>query len=150
MTCNDTFGCRPVKPSPSNPQEIPRDGDQLLPTVVCVRDLPWIERWSMSTKNTTWEAEKEKAKQSCWFLFYLQVLFALNQTLWQHEHYRLGEGTMPYTTNDLITHYNCGDLNTVIYNHDTAQVNILTGFVKCVQKCVFLPKFWTCVYSFGS
>ena len=40
----------------------------------------------------------------------------------QHENYRLGEGTMPYTTNDLITHYNCGDLNTVIYSHDTAQV----------------------------
>ena len=29
---------------------------------------------------------------------------------------------MPYTTEDLIHHYNCGDLNSVIFNHDTAQV----------------------------
>ena len=38
---------------------------------------------------------------------------------------------MPYTTNDLITHYNCGDLNTVIYSHDTAQVicNLNTYYI---------------------
>ena len=51
-----------------------------------------------------------------------QVLFALNQTLWQHDNYRRGLGSIPYTTDDLIRHYNCGDLNTVIFNHDTAQV----------------------------
>lgn len=52
-----------------------------------------------------------------------QVIFALNQTLLQQE--KLREGAVvhvPYTTDDLIQHYNCGDLNAVIFNHDTSQV----------------------------
>lgn len=52
----------------------------------------------------------------------LQVLFALNQTLLQHESLRAGSLQAPYTTEDLIKHYNCGDLNAVIFNHDTSQV----------------------------
>lgn len=37
---------------------------------------------------------------------------------------------MPYTTDDLIQHYNCGDLNSIIFNHDTAQVpNLLNTSV---------------------
>ncbi|KAF1464893.1 Metalloprotease TIKI2, partial [Pygoscelis adeliae] len=51
-----------------------------------------------------------------------QVLFALNQTLLQHESLRAGSLQAPYTTEDLIKHYNCGDLNAVIFNHDTSQV----------------------------
>lgn len=51
-----------------------------------------------------------------------QVLFALNQTLLQHESVRAGSLQAPYTTEDLIKHYNCGDLNAVIFNHDTSQV----------------------------
>ncbi|XP_056388391.1 metalloprotease TIKI2 [Hyla sarda] len=51
-----------------------------------------------------------------------QVLFALNQTLLQHESLRAGSFQAPYTTEDLIKHYNCGDLNTVIFNHDSSQV----------------------------
>ncbi|XP_063795658.1 metalloprotease TIKI2 isoform X2 [Pseudophryne corroboree] len=51
-----------------------------------------------------------------------QVLFALNQTLLQHESLRAGSFQAPYTTDDLIKHYNCGDLNSVIFNHDTSQV----------------------------
>uniref|UniRef100_T1JI92 Metalloprotease TIKI homolog n=1 Tax=Strigamia maritima TaxID=126957 RepID=T1JI92_STRMM len=51
-----------------------------------------------------------------------QVLFALNQTLIQHENFREGDGNGFYTTDDLIKHYNCGDLNAVIFNQDTAQV----------------------------
>ncbi|KAI1236817.1 Metalloprotease TIKI2, partial [Lamprotornis superbus] len=50
------------------------------------------------------------------------VLFALNQTLLQHESLRAGSLQAPYTTEDLIKHYNCGDLNAVIFNHDTSQV----------------------------
>lgn len=58
------------------------------------------------------------------FLFaFLQVLFALNQTLLQHESLRAGSLQAPYTTEDLIKHYNCGDLNAVIFNHDTSQVS---------------------------
>ncbi|KAG8505423.1 Metalloprotease TIKI2, partial [Galemys pyrenaicus] len=51
-----------------------------------------------------------------------QVLFALNQTLLQHESVRAGSLQAPYTTEDLIKHYNCGDLNAVIFNHDTSQL----------------------------
>lgn len=50
-----------------------------------------------------------------------QVLFALNQTLRQHETYRKSKVAMPYTTDDLIHHYNCGDLNSIIFNQDSAQ-----------------------------
>lgn len=50
------------------------------------------------------------------------MLFALNQTLLQHESVRAGSLQAPYTTEDLIKHYNCGDLNAVIFNHDTSQV----------------------------
>ncbi|KAJ7400421.1 hypothetical protein BTVI_105885 [Pitangus sulphuratus] len=52
----------------------------------------------------------------------VKVLFALNQTLLQHESLRAGSLQAPYTTEDLIKHYNCGDLNAVIFNHDTSQV----------------------------
>uniref|UniRef100_A0A3B5LRF4 Metalloprotease TIKI n=1 Tax=Xiphophorus couchianus TaxID=32473 RepID=A0A3B5LRF4_9TELE len=52
----------------------------------------------------------------------LQVLFALNQTLLQHEGVRAGSLQGSYTTEDLITHYNCGDLNSIIFNHDTSQL----------------------------
>ncbi|XP_068098532.1 metalloprotease TIKI2 [Hyperolius riggenbachi] len=51
-----------------------------------------------------------------------QVLFALNQTLLQHESLRAGSFQAPYTTEDLIKHYNCGDLNTIIFNHDSNQL----------------------------
>lgn len=51
-----------------------------------------------------------------------QVLYALNRTLGQHESYRLSNSAIPYTTDDLIHHYNCGDLNDVIFNKDSAQV----------------------------
>ncbi|GLD71998.1 metalloprotease TIKI2-like protein [Lates japonicus] len=53
-----------------------------------------------------------------------QVLFALNQTLLQHEGVRAGSLQGSYTTEDLITHYNCGDLSSIIFNHDTSQVGL--------------------------
>uniref|UniRef100_A0A3Q3XPS9 Metalloprotease TIKI n=1 Tax=Mola mola TaxID=94237 RepID=A0A3Q3XPS9_MOLML len=55
-------------------------------------------------------------------LNFSQVLFALNQTLLQHEGVRAGSLQGSYTTEDLITHYNCGDLNSIIFNHDTSQL----------------------------
>lgn len=54
--------------------------------------------------------------------YFFQVLFALNQTLWQHEVSRSRKNAVHYTTDDLIHHYNCGDLTSIIFNHDTAQV----------------------------
>ncbi|CAL1593776.1 unnamed protein product [Knipowitschia caucasica] len=55
-------------------------------------------------------------------LNFSQVLFALNQTLLQHEGVRAGILQGSYTTEDLITHYNCGDLSSIIFNHDTSQL----------------------------
>lgn len=55
-------------------------------------------------------------------LNFTQVLFALNQTLQQHESIRTGDVQMRYTTDDLIRHYNCGDLDAVVFSRDTAQV----------------------------
>lgn len=70
----------------------------------------------------------------------LQVLFALNQTLLQHESLRAGILQGGFTTEDLITHYNCGDLNSIIFNHDTSQV--------CAQKTQPVPVLcimWVCI-----
>lgn len=55
-------------------------------------------------------------------LNFSQVLFALNQTLLQHEGVRAGSLQGSYTTEDLIRHYNCGDLGAIIFNHDTSQL----------------------------
>uniref|UniRef100_W5LB76 Metalloprotease TIKI n=1 Tax=Astyanax mexicanus TaxID=7994 RepID=W5LB76_ASTMX len=57
-------------------------------------------------------------------LNFSQVLFALNQTLRQHEGVREGstQGQSAFSTEDLITHYNCGDLSSIIFNHDTSQL----------------------------
>ncbi|XP_060593251.1 metalloprotease TIKI1-like isoform X2 [Ruditapes philippinarum] len=76
----------------------------------------------------------EKVKEQCVplnDLNYSQVLYALNRTLGQHESYRLSNSAIPYTTDDLIHHYNCGDLNDIIFNKDSAQVppNILNDSV---------------------
>ncbi|XP_032736570.1 metalloprotease TIKI1 isoform X2 [Lontra canadensis] len=55
-------------------------------------------------------------------LNFSQVIFALNQTLLQQESLRAGSLQIPYTTEDLIKHYNCGDLSSVIFSHDSSQV----------------------------
>ncbi|KAF5915051.1 hypothetical protein HPG69_003552, partial [Diceros bicornis minor] len=55
-------------------------------------------------------------------VFSPQVIFALNQTLLQQESLRAGSLQIPYTTEDLIKHYNCGDLSSVIFSHDSSQV----------------------------
>ncbi|XP_064498242.1 metalloprotease TIKI1-like isoform X1 [Pseudopipra pipra] len=67
----------------------------------------------------------EKVEEQCHLLNGLnfsQVVFALNQTLLQQERLRAGSVQIPYTTEDLIKHYNCGDLSSIIFNHDTSQV----------------------------
>ncbi|XP_044141584.1 metalloprotease TIKI1 [Bufo gargarizans] len=67
----------------------------------------------------------EKVEEQCHPLNGLslsQVIFALNQTLLQQESLRAGGLQAPYTTEDLIKHYNCGDLNAIIFNHDSSQV----------------------------
>ena len=59
-------------------------------------------------------------------LTYGQVIFALNQTLQQHEDIRYGRVEPRYTTDDLINNYQCGNLNSVVFNQDTAQVHLLS------------------------
>ncbi|GAB1607166.1 metalloprotease TIKI1-like, partial [Argonauta hians] len=64
----------------------------------------------------------EKVEEQCVPLNELnfsQVLFALNQTLRQHETYRQNKVAMPYTTDHLVQQYNCGDLSSIIFNQDT-------------------------------
>lgn len=68
--------------------------------------------------------DKLISNRSSFFLSF-QVIFALNQTLLQQESLRAGSLQVPYTTEDLIRHYNCGDLNSIIFNHDTSQVRPL-------------------------
>ncbi|XP_051499424.1 metalloprotease TIKI1 [Apus apus] len=67
----------------------------------------------------------EKVEEQCHplnGLNFSQVVFALNQTLLQQESLRAGSFQIPYTTEDLIKHYNCGDLSSIIFSHDTSQV----------------------------
>uniref|UniRef100_UPI0016591A1E metalloprotease TIKI2 n=1 Tax=Halichoerus grypus TaxID=9711 RepID=UPI0016591A1E len=68
------------------------------------------------------EEKKKKEREDNQICAFQKVLFALNQTLLQHESVRAGSLQAPYTTEDLIKHYNCGDLNAVIFNHDTSQL----------------------------
>ncbi|XP_022240082.1 metalloprotease TIKI1-like isoform X1 [Limulus polyphemus] len=60
-------------------------------------------------------------------LNFSQVIFALNHTLFQHENIRNGGVQLTYTTEDLIKHYNCGDLNSVIFRQDTISVPYLVN-----------------------
>ncbi|NXR52307.1 TIKI2 Metalloprotease, partial [Hippolais icterina] len=53
-----------------------------------------------------------------------QVIFALNQTLLQQESLRAGCFQIPYMTEDLIKHYNWGDISSIILNHDTSQMSV--------------------------
>ncbi|XP_016112652.1 metalloprotease TIKI1-like, partial [Sinocyclocheilus grahami] len=67
----------------------------------------------------------EKVEEQCHPLnrfSFSQVMFALNQTLLQQESLRAGGLQVPYTTEHLIKHYNCGDLRSIIFNHDASQV----------------------------
>ncbi|PNI42487.1 TRABD2A isoform 4 [Pan troglodytes] len=69
----------------------------------------------------------EKVEEQCHplnGLNFSQVIFALNQTLLQQESLRAGSLQIPYTTEDLIKHYNCGDLSSVILSHDSSQERI--------------------------
>ncbi|KAI5139298.1 Metalloprotease Tiki2 [Manis pentadactyla] len=84
----------------------------------------------MASGGCFWKAGCPRMSFNSWLpslsilpsLWWMTVLFALNQTLLQHESVRAGSLQAPYTTEDLIKHYNCGDLNAVIFNHDTSQL----------------------------
>ncbi|MBN3283456.1 TIKI1 Metalloprotease, partial [Polyodon spathula] len=46
----------------------------------------------------------------------------LNGLNFSQESLRAGSLQVPYTADDLIKHYNCGDLNSIIFSHDSSQV----------------------------
>lgn len=70
-------------------------------------------------------------------IFIQQVLFALNHTLLQHEELRENEMHSTYTTDDLIRHYNCGDLNAVVFGQDTAPVPAITNWTLSEEDAAF-------------
>jgi len=67
-------------------------------------------------------------------LTYGQVIFALNQTLQQHEDIRFGRTVPQYTTDDLIRNYKCGNIDSIVFNQDTAQVPLLASTVLSDQE----------------
>ncbi|CAL1283364.1 unnamed protein product [Larinioides sclopetarius] len=93
---------------------------------VPVLDLYLAQEAERLRKKT---AAVEKVEEQCLplnGLNFSQVLFALNHTLLQHE-LRESEMHSSYTTDDLIRHYNCGDLNSVVFGQDTAPVPNLSN-----------------------
>ncbi|XP_023225271.1 metalloprotease TIKI1-like [Centruroides sculpturatus] len=79
----------------------------------------------------------EKVEEQCVplnGLDFTQVLFALNQTLYQQESIRSGDIQAFYTTDDLIKHYNCGDLNSVVFSQDSTQVPHLNSTTMTSQE----------------
>ncbi|XP_066981852.1 metalloprotease TIKI1-like [Macrobrachium rosenbergii] len=89
---------------------------------VPVLDLYLAQEAERLTKRT---GAVERVEEQCVplnGLNFSQVVFALNHTLSQQEILRAGDGRLTFTTDDLIRHYNCGDLNAVIFSQDTTQV----------------------------
>ncbi|XP_071536690.1 metalloprotease TIKI1-like isoform X2 [Panulirus ornatus] len=89
---------------------------------VPVLDLYLAQEAERLTKRT---GAVERVEEQCVplnGLNFSQVVFALNHTLSQQENLRAGDGRLTYTTDHLITHYNCGDLDAVIFSQDTTQV----------------------------
>ncbi|CAM4547692.1 unnamed protein product [Leuciscus chuanchicus] len=89
---------------------------------VPVLDLYLAQEAQRMRKSTGAVEEVEEQCLPLNGLNFSQVIFALNQTLLQQESLRAGSLQVPYTTEDLIKHYNCGDLNSIIFNHDSSQV----------------------------
>nr|XP_045595006.1 metalloprotease TIKI2-like [Procambarus clarkii] len=89
---------------------------------VPVLDLYLAQEAERLTKRT---GAVERVEEQCVplnGLNFSQVVFALNHTLSQQEILRAGDSHLAYTTDHLITHYNCGDLDAVIFSQDTTQV----------------------------
>lgn len=85
------------------------------------RGIPVLDQYlaSEAARNEKFTGAVEEVEEQCRPLNSLndtQVIFALNQTLNFQEKLRVGEATLAYTTDDLIDHYNCGDLNSVLFS----------------------------------
>ena len=101
-------------------------------TFVILRGIPVLDLYLAQSAE---EQQKkigavEWVEEQCLFLnglTYGQVIFALNQTLQQHEDIRRGVVKPSYTTDYLISNYQCGKLNSVVFNQDTAEVSLLSA-----------------------
>lgn len=83
------------------------------------RGIPVLDQYLAleASRNQQITGAVEEVNEQCGPLNSLnntQVIFALNQTLNFQEKLRAGKATLAYSTDDLIDHYNCGDLNTVL------------------------------------
>ncbi|XP_043239606.1 metalloprotease TIKI2-like [Amphibalanus amphitrite] len=100
--------------------------NMLTESDVRARGVPVLDLYlALEAKKTKRTGAVERVEEQCLPLNGLnisQVVFALNQTLNQHESIRAGEETPLYTTEDLIRHYNCGDLDEVIFRRDSSQI----------------------------
>lgn len=104
---------------------------------VPVLDLYLAQEAERLRKKT---AAVEKVEEQCLplnGLNFSQVLFALNHTLLQHEELRENEMHSTYTTDDLIRHYNCGDLNAVVFGQDTAPVPAISNWTLSEEDAAF-------------
>jgi len=105
--------------------------NSLTPSDIASRGFPVLDLYlaQIAEKQNKKIGAVERVEEQCLplnGLTYGQVIFALNQTLQQHEDIRYGRTKPQSTTDDLIKNYQCGNLSSVIFNQDTAQVPNLT------------------------
>lgn len=91
------------------------------------RGIPVLDQYlaSEAARNEKFTGAVEEVEEQCLPLNSLndtQVVFALNQTLNFQEQLRVGKAHLAYSTDDLIDHYNCGDLNSVLFSTQSTRL----------------------------
>ncbi|RMX52735.1 hypothetical protein pdam_00022403 [Pocillopora damicornis] len=91
------------------------------------RGIPVLDQYlaSEAARNEKFTGAVEEVEEQCQPLNSLndtQVVFALNQTLNFQEKLRVGKAHVAYTTDDLIDHYNCGDLTSVLFSTQSTRL----------------------------
>lgn len=91
------------------------------------RGIPVLDQYlaSEAARNEKFTGAVEEVEEQCQPLNSLndtQVVFALNQTLNFQEKLRVGKAHIAYTTDDLIDHYNCGDLTSVLFSTQSTRL----------------------------
>ncbi|KAL9950205.1 hypothetical protein ACROYT_G042676 [Oculina patagonica] len=91
------------------------------------RGIPVLDQYlaSEAARNEKFTGAVEEVEEQCLPLNSLndtQVIFALNQTLNFQEKLRVGKAHLTYSTDDLIDHYNCGDLNSVLFSTQSTRL----------------------------
>jgi len=103
----------------------------LTPSDIASRGFPVLDLYlaQLADKHNKPKGAVERVEEQCVplnGLTYGQVVFALNQTLQQHENIRAGKAVPQYTTDDLIRSYQCGNMDSFkVFN--SKQVPLLTS-----------------------